>query len=448
MSQSIVFFATAWGTRYGGINSFNYDICRALAKLVKDKYEVICVVPCVGKKQVKEAKKEGVKLVKLRPGGDETSFVPEDIEEVKKLFPASEDEVLWWIGHDVKTGPIAIDATREIGMGQTAIFHHMDYESYLALIPLNTKELVTEQRNVLNQANIVFAIGPRLARSARDKVSGSEHIAVKELFPGSHDIKGLKAPEIFSVIVFGRLSAYTDCVKQAKLAVAGFGHACSDNNYPSFGHESKLMVIGLPDGKQGKNEREQLKAIAAKHAGRAVQIHPWSYFEDREKLFEELKRKSVCLVTSLYEGFGLVGWEAICAGVPLIVSENTGLYEFVKEHVPGGRGCLESIDIKGSLEEDYLKEDVEKVSRKILKVRNNIKKAKEEAITLKEWVGKLYTWEKCALAFAKALGIIIEETQDEELFSEDMEDKICRLCHFSKAQLYEMFEKIKRFYGL
>ena len=89
IGRSIVFFATAWGTRCGGVNSFNFDISRALGKLVRDRYEVICIVPCAGKKQVKEAKKEDVKLVALRYTGDEDHFLAEDIEEVKKLFPSS-----------------------------------------------------------------------------------------------------------------------------------------------------------------------------------------------------------------------------------------------------------------------------------------------------------------------------------------------------------------------
>ncbi len=201
MNRRIVFFATAWGTRYGGINSFNFDMCRALAKLVRDKYEVICIVPRAEEKQVQEAEEEGVTLVKLRYTGDEGYFVDEDIEDVKKLFPASaKNQVCWWIGHDVKTGPIAIEAARDTGMGRVALFHHMGYESYLALMPIDAQEPIIEQREVLKQGDIIFAIGPKLAKSARDIVIESEDVKVKELFPGLHDIKSLKSPEIFSAI--------------------------------------------------------------------------------------------------------------------------------------------------------------------------------------------------------------------------------------------------------
>ncbi len=449
--QKIVFFATAWGTRYGGINSFNFDICRALAKLVKGKYEVVCVVPCAKRKQLKEAQGEGVKLVALRDTGDESRFLPEDTEEVKKLFPVStKDEVLWWIGHDVKTGPIATKAAKVTGMGQIALFHHMNYQSYLAAIPIDTQEPITGQRKVLRQADIVFAIGPKLARSARDMVRPKPADTVQELIPGLHDIEGVNAPDNFSAIVFGRLTGRTDCVKQSRLAVAAFSHASlsGKNHKKPLGPESSLMVVGLPDGDEGESEREQLKDLSFKKAKRKVQIHPWSYFEDRDQLFEELRLKSVCLLTSIYEGFGLAGWEAISAEVPLITTTNSGLYEFIKRHFALiSAACIKGIEIKGSSREDYSEEDVENLAEAIMMIRDEIEEAKKCASILKKMLQRVCTWENCALSLAKALGIVTEKPQDEELYSESMEDQICRLCGFSKEQLHEMYDNVRRFYG-
>lgn len=449
MNKKIVFFSTAWGTRYGGMNSFNFDICRALAKLVGGKYKVICMVPRAEKGQIKEAKKEGVKLIKLRNSGLEGRFLDEDIEKVKELFPTpTKDKVLWWIGHDVRTGPIAIESAKNTGMGKIALFHHMGYPSYLPLIPINTHKPVTSQREVLKQGDIIFAIGPKLARSARDMVIGC-NIKVKKLFPGLHDINGLKAPEIFSAIVFGRLNKRTDCVKQAKLAVAGFSHACSSAKYATpLGPEAALTVIGLPSGNEGDNERRELKAIAEKEAGREVQIHPWSYFEDREKLFEELKLKSVCLVASLYEGFGLVGWEAISAEVPLVISKNSGLCEFIKEHIGGkGIGCITPVEIKGTSQENYSEGDMKTISKSILKIRDDINYFKNNAIALRALLKPLFTWRNCALTFARFLGIIAEEKQEEKLCSEDYVDEVCRGVNITKEQYHEMLDNVKRSYG-
>lgn len=447
--RSIVFFATAWGTRYGGINSFNFDISRALAKLVADKFEVICVIPRAEKEQIKEAKKQGVKLIGVRCTGPEDRFMPEDIKAIEKLFAESlEGEVRWWIGHDVRTGRMAIEAARKTSMGHIALFHHMDYQSYLAAIPIDTLGPISKQREVLNEGDIVFAIGPKLARSARDMVRVKD-ITVQELIPGSHDIKVVTPPENFSAIVFGRLSKRTDCVKQARLAVAGFSHASSSEDYEEpLKPDSSLMVIGLPDGEDGKTEREELKVVAEKYYGGIVQIHPWPYFRDRNKLFDELRLKSVCLVTSLYEGFGLAGWEAISAGVPLITTTNSGLYEFVDKRLP--QVCikyLKSIQIKGSAREDYSEDDVATVSGAILEVNNNNVYYKDNAKRLKKLMQTLCTWQNCARILAASLGIIEEKTEDKDLCSEESIDEICKKFDITKEQYHEMLENIRAFYS-
>jgi glycosyltransferase involved in cell wall biosynthesis len=50
-----------------------------------------------------------------------------------------------------------------------------------------------------------------------------------------------------------------------------------------------------------------------------VNLHALPYTDDRQQLYSELSRASVALMPSWHEGFGLVAWEAIAAGVPLIV---------------------------------------------------------------------------------------------------------------------------------
>lgn len=448
-SAKIVFFATAWGATHGPINSFNYDISRALSRLIRDRFDVVCVVPRAEQAETREAKKEGVRLVELRYAVKKGTLVEKDFRQVKELFPKSKkNPVLWWIGHDIHTGPITARAKEQTQMGRVAIFHHMGYKSYRALMPINAQESVSRQHEALNRGDVVFAVGPKLTKWARDIVRESPNIHVHELLPGLHKIRGLKPPEIFSAILFGRLSVHTDCVKSTKLVVAGFGYACSDAHYPSsLGRESSLMVIGLPSGSKGKIERDQLKRLAAERAGHPVQIHPWPYFEDRKRLFDELRRKSVCLVPSVYEGFGLVGLEAISAEVPLIISKNSGLYEFIDERIPGGRGFVESVRVREILDGPYAEEDVRKISWKLRKVKSDPKKAKRDVIALKALMQPICTWENCASTLAQSLGIVTKRSQEKKLCSKDQEDEICRLCNFSKVQLHEIFQNVKSFYG-
>jgi hypothetical protein len=51
---------------------------------------------------------------------------------------------------------------------------------------------------------------------------------------------------------------------------------------------------------------------------------------------------------SWHEGFGLVGWEAIAAEVPLVVSKRTGLYKLLDSpDDPVGAACVSVVDVRG-----------------------------------------------------------------------------------------------------
>lgn len=54
---------------------------------------------------------------------------------------------------------------------------------------------------------------------------------------------------------------------------------------------------------------------------------------------------------SWHEGFGLVAWEAVAAGVPLIVSKESGVYEFLDEQFK--TGYVEAIKVRGATESPF-----------------------------------------------------------------------------------------------
>ncbi|HYN78114.1 MAG TPA: glycosyltransferase, partial [Lamprocystis sp. (in: g-proteobacteria)] len=56
-----------------------------------------------------------------------------------------------------------------------------------------------------------------------------------------------------------------------------------------------------------------------------------------ERLQEDLRRASVLLMPSRSEGFGLVAMEAIAAGVPILVSDRSGIAELLIERLGAER---------------------------------------------------------------------------------------------------------------
>ena len=54
---TFIFISTGWGAEYGGINSFNYDLCLAVAQKYKGKHKVISVTRTISDSIKKDAKK-------------------------------------------------------------------------------------------------------------------------------------------------------------------------------------------------------------------------------------------------------------------------------------------------------------------------------------------------------------------------------------------------------
>jgi glycosyltransferase involved in cell wall biosynthesis len=62
-----------------------------------------------------------------------------------------------------------------------------------------------------------------------------------------------------------------------------------------------------------------------------LDIRPKAYTADIDRLQEDLRRASMLLMPSRSEGFGLIATESIAAGVPVLVSEHSGVAELLRE---------------------------------------------------------------------------------------------------------------------
>jgi glycosyltransferase involved in cell wall biosynthesis len=391
MSECIVFFATAWGSHYGGINSFNYDLCKALAKLTAPSLSVVCIVEDDIVEDEDKDKLSGLEIWSLPT----VRSSKQDIDNVVDKLKSRQLTAVYVIGHDVHTGPRAIAVSKHLNV-PVAVFHHMDYRAYKPFQGKNDKEQLDNQRNILKEANIVFAIGPKLENSAKDKIRGREEaVRVIKVQPGLAEIKPVKMPLGFSAITFGRVNRENTLLKQIDLAVASFGRAAGNEAKP-LGEDPGIVVIGLSE-EELDTEYKLLKSLVEKYARRAVSIYGWSYDNNRDNLFEELKGHSVCMMLSIHEGFGLVGLEAISAGVPLILSKNTGLYNAITQPPPDGLGITYpySVEISGSFSELQSK-DIEEVVKHLYAIATNKDEAKRKAIELREKLYECWTWENVA----------------------------------------------------
>jgi glycosyltransferase involved in cell wall biosynthesis len=326
---ALAFIATAWGPRFGGINAFNQDLCQAVAAACGPRVPILCFAFAASARDVEQARAAGVHLVPLEGNAGAAAV---DVSRAHEMAHLAKDwgDVDWWIGHDVISGPVAIQAG-SLTHSRVAVVQHTDYASYAALKGTSGQVILARDRaeaQTLLQADVLCGVGPKLAAAALDRVRGMGSGArVTELVPGLPAITPLETPpSTFRAITFGRLDPQSDRIKQGRLAVHAFARLVRD--VPDVvGDDPRIAVIGVnADGGSGKgSEQDALMRLAASHAGRSVSVVGHPFTESRDVLFRALSDASVCLMLSVHEGFGLTGWEAIAAGVPLVLSRNSGL---------------------------------------------------------------------------------------------------------------------------
>lgn len=414
MKEFIIFIANRWGTVGGGINSFNYDLSIAVAKRRKKnrREKTICLllhsVNDIEKREIED--QYGLKLIAVLDEDDESNegatTLPVFLGKLNKLvgFRTGEDSLIW-IGHDIKTGNYA-NLCREKYGGRALVFNHMNYSEYYYLATQDEeKEERKEdlQRKVLQDADWVCAVGPVLKDYSEDIRHEKEKNNVTEFIPGLLEVDPSSSlHNTFKVRFFGRVDKKNNYIKQPRLAIAAFANAYEidrKNKNTVFKNNPRMEVYGYPP-EITEDDRNELKEIVSGYTSETLNITPRKYIENRIKLGEIIRSSSLCIMVSRHEGFGLVAYEAISAGVPVIISDNSGLHRFL-ENKKGEdvRGLYKVVHIEGNTD-DFGKPaeaDIKSVSDAILEIFRNYRNCKQDALRLREILrNEQYTWDNQA----------------------------------------------------
>ena len=247
------------------------------------------------------------------------------------------------------------------------------------------QQLQQTEVELCQMADEVVTIGPKVAEAyKRYLCSAEEEKTILDLTPG-----------VFSE--FLNVVQATEERKTFCVLVIGSGDSCKDFNVKGFNMAAEAIAELEGTSCQLKflySQREDGKEIADKllqHDISRNQLIVRSFNDNRKVLANLFCEVDLAIMPSRTEGFGLPGLEALSAGLPVLVSGNSGLGEALKE-VPLGPQCVvDSEDPK-----DWAKE-IRDVRQKRRKVRLS------EAKFLHEHYAKAYEWEKPCTVLVKKM---------------------------------------------
>ena len=130
------------------------------------------------------------------------------------------------------------------------------------------------------------------------------------------------------------------------------------------------------------------------------------YTSERLLLWQRLTQCHVAVMPSRHEGFGLVGWEAISASIPLIVSKNSGLYQQLVEDEL--HELVMPLTIFGQAE-SHRKQSISHLVQQLDTIYRNYGEWSNNAdLLLKKLQDKRYTWENTARSLLSGCEISLD----------------------------------------
>ena len=331
----VTLLSSEWRSTKGGLSTINRELAIQLAK--HPRVEVSVYLPECSEEDKQVAASHNVHLIEAEEMAgydpvDWLSFLPEDhVVDCVIGHGAVLGRQVQGIKRDhahCKWIQVVHTAPEELGM----------YKGYEKCISRGEKKHQVEIE-LCKLADQVVAVGPKLAEafSGYLRPSGKDQRVFK-LTPGIFSEfaavnQATEERNSFSVLVFGRGDNEDFQLKGYDIAAQAIAEL-KDMTY-------KLVFVGATSG-----EEEKVAEMLLQQGIDRSQLRVRCFNESRQKLAELFCEVDLAVMPSRTEGFGLAALEALSAGLPVLVSGNSGFGEALRK-VPHGSSCVvESEDPK------------------------------------------------------------------------------------------------------
>eukprot|EP00058_Branchiostoma_floridae_P024930 XP_002610420.1 hypothetical protein BRAFLDRAFT_72355 [Branchiostoma floridae] len=414
---SVLLLGDEFCTSKGGVSTINLDIARVL---IAAGAKVHATVLEASPQDERDAKEDGVRL--LKPRLDVDSSAKPSLEWLTAYhsvhFPHIPSDISCIVGHVDVTSRAARKIKEErFPHAKLAMFGHVapeeteNYKSDEKALGVGRKEASIQDD--IGKADVVFSVGPLIHRHYDRFLHqrGVDHYIFlpepSKVFSEAKVTFGedtARKPERV-VLSIGRVRN-VEMLKGHDLAAGSVDKAAQrlDNQYTL-----RLRVRGIDE-----NDFKDSKRILEEKL-RSGRVKPTLLpYGTQEEIRRDMEACHLVLMPSRAEPFGLVGLEAIAAGVPVLISEHSGLAELIEElsdklGQPKFRHCI--VKMKGDTATDA---DVEKWAERIEDVLKNAKSEFAEARAFREKLLTSKYWEESRQTFLQACGITASRSAQAE----------------------------------
>ena len=371
MTLKVTLLSSEWkSSTNGDLSTINRELAIQLAK--HHNVDVSVLLPNCSEVDRSSAESHKVNLIKADrvPGYDPVLCLS---------FPPRDHTMDCVIGHGVHLGrPIAF-IKRNPNYSHCKwiqVVHSAPEEDGMYKSISEGEKLQKAEIQLCKMADQVITIGPKLAEAYK-----------RYLRPVKQEEKVFDlTPSIFSE--FLAVKQATEERRTFCILVIGSGDNCGDFNVKGYDIAAKAIA-------ELKDESYKLKFVCAAggkadivaekllHDGISHnQLIVRSFDDDREVLANLFCEMDLAIMPSRTEGFGITALEALSAGLPVLVSGNSGLGEALKKVTLGSQSVVDSEDPK-----DWAKE-IKRVRQKERDVRLS------ESRFLREKYLEKYSWEE------------------------------------------------------
>ncbi|KAI8481089.1 hypothetical protein Bbelb_411680 [Branchiostoma belcheri] len=384
-----------YGTSKGGISTIHRGMaCLLVSKGAKVYSTVLEAKEDVKEQDIRDAKADGVVLIFPTTSKDDKRKPILDwlTWDHQSRYPDLPSDVDFILGHVHITSRAArqIKEQRFPNAKVVQVTHVIPED--VARFKSEEKELSIEKEKAdilddLEHADVIVAVGPRMYDYYKNETGEEERL--QEFLPEPSEIfkntqVKYRNTDVKVVLSIGRVKG-VERLKGYDLSSKSMGKVFK------IRPNTKWRVRGIT-----RDDFSESKEIIQANAGK-VNFTPLKY-ATQEELSKDMKQAHVVLMPSRAEPFGLVGLEAIAAGVPVLVSDKSGLAWFLDQDPDFDRPIVEIGD-------DNDEEAAQTLAKRIIKVLNRGEKEFEAARRLKErLLGSKY-WEKSHNKFLEIFGL-------------------------------------------